>query len=199
MPNWCNNNVKITGSKQGLSVIKKKLDSISVDGKRDMSILFETLVGRSEDITQQEYENGGWYEHNISRYGTKWDVSYEDASPSFDEDEINMSFCTAWSPPIEFIVLLSKKYKVQVTMSYSEPGVDFAGIFTSYDDGTYEDEQYSYIEGLYLIDKEGFWSSIEYEIEYAKESGTDAKEFVSKFDYVSDEDKKAIIDMFEFV
>lgn len=66
-----------------------------------------------------------WYPWSIANWGTKWNA--------YDTDihaEDCLTFTTAWSPPEEAILALSKKYPdTEITLEFSEPGYDFAGTY----------------------------------------------------------------------
>lgn len=84
MPNWCNNSIVINGDKDKIKEIRDILESM--DKTTDETGIFESLVGRDENITEEQYQNGGWYQHNINRYGCKWDVSYDNAVIDGDDE-----------------------------------------------------------------------------------------------------------------
>jgi len=98
MPNWCSNSIVIEGDKDKIKKIKDVL--LSMDKTTTITGIFEALVGRDENITEEEFQKGGWYEHNINRYGCKWDANWDDSNVDTDSDDcITMSPDTAWSPP----------------------------------------------------------------------------------------------------
>jgi hypothetical protein len=103
---------------------------------------------------------------------------------------------TAWSPPIEFGVNLAKKYGVQVDMFYYESGMDFCGKAYINSDGTYTEEDYGYIEGLYHFDADYFWMEIEWYVENAIEQGQSVEEFMEDYEYLPEQDKQELIKMY---
>ena len=120
MPNWCNNWLVVTGENT-----RDIVDKIKPEG-----MLFETLVGG-----KYQGNDEGWYDHNINKYGTKWDVPMNEIDPSIVNDtELSFAFATAWSPPVGFCQMLSKKYGVKVRIEYDESGCDFAG-YAEYNNG----------------------------------------------------------------
>lgn len=152
MPNWCYNNITITGSEKGLNKIKRIVQSLeSVEDK-----LFQSLIGLPEDTDMESYGNQGWYQTNVDWFGTKWDVGTEFVQEMTDT-YIYMSGDTAWSPPINFCIQLSKRYGVEVEMYYEEPGSDFCGKTHIDSQGNYTEEDYSYQEGLYRFDGYDEW------------------------------------------
>lgn len=197
MPNWCSNHIVITGSKTAISKIKKDIESI--ENSQDAT-LFQTLVGIDPSTTQDEYDKGGWYNSNVNYWGTKWDVSVDESNLIFDDQTIHMSPDTAWSPPVGFCTALAKKYKVEVSITYQEPGCDFCGRTLIEKNGDADDECYSFREGLYYLDKESFWYEVESDIEWHKDEDDDKsnEEFVEEtYSFVSDEDKEEILKLFK--
>jgi len=197
MPNWCSNSIVITGDKDKIKKIKDVL--LSMDKTTTESGIFEALVGRDENITEEQYQNGGWYQHNIDRYGCKWDVSLENAVISTDSDDcITMSPETAWSPPKEFCILLAKQYGVDVTLEYSESGCNFAGRGVISPDGVGEEENYEYLEGLYFIDEDYFWMEVQSNLEYefCEFEPRPLEDWLNDFEFVSDSDKQELTELY---
>jgi hypothetical protein len=185
MPNWCSNEITISGD---VTKIVEALESI--ENKQENN-LFKTLI----DVPQEEYEKD-WYNINIKWFGTKWDVSHEECDPQEFDGGLVLTPNTAWSPPIEFGVNLAKKYGVEVEMYYQESGMDFCGKTYIKSDGTYTEEDYDYMEGLYNFDVDYFWVEIESYIEYAKEDGQSVEEFLEYYDYLPNYDKKELTKMY---
>jgi hypothetical protein len=190
MPNWCSNEITITGD---VSEIVKALDSIENKEERNV---FKTLIGLPDGIGQEEYEKD-WYNINLDRFGTKWDISYEDCDPQEFDDELVLTPNTAWSPPTEFCVNLAKKYGVEIEMYYYESGNDFCGKTYINSDGTYREEDYRYVEGLYHFESDYFWLEIRDYVEYAIEEGQPIDEFLEEHTYLNEEDKEEVIKIFK--
>jgi len=148
MPNWCYNNIEILADKKTIKRMSAMLDAAS-NKKKDN--FFESLIGVDEKETTESLEKGGWYNHNIERYGTKWDISYDDIV--VDGDSMTLNTESAWSPPIEGMRILSTMYDVSVKMYYEEPGADYCGRATI-QSGNVHEEDYDYQEGIYQF--EGF-------------------------------------------
>jgi hypothetical protein len=199
MPNWCNNSIVINGDKDKIKQIRDVLETM--DKTTTETGIFEALVGRDENITEEQYQNGGWYNHNINRFGCKWDVSYENAVIDGDDEYITMNPDTAWSPPEGFCRLLAEQYGVDVTLEYSEPGCDFAGKLSVGPDGDYEEEQYDYLEGLYHIDEDDFWMEVQSNLEYEfdEDEPRPLEEWLNDFQFVSDICKGELIELYNEV
>lgn len=185
MPNWCSNTITITGDKENICRIKDMMDTIE---NKSESNLFQTLVGYPDHMTEGEYQEK-WYDTNVTNWGTKWDVSYDDACPQFSEEVIVLSPDTAWSPPIGFGTILAKLYQVDVELFYTEPGCDFCGKTFCNKDGDVNEEDYEYQEGLFYFDQEQFWSEMESQAEYyIGEEEKSLEEFIQIFHYVDKEE-----------
>jgi hypothetical protein len=203
MPNWCLNKIKITGINKNLRRVSKKIKNICKQDDNEIGLM-ESLVGREPTISDEDYFNGGWYDSNMDYWGTKWDVSKNDFVFEATDDCINLEIETAWSPPLEFCKLLSKKYGVIIKLKYYEPGIGFCGKFEIDNEGeilSYNDYQ-NLLEGLYNFDNTMFWEEIEDIIEYniidIVESGEDfivdkEKTYINNFEnFITLEDLKKI-------
>lgn len=187
MPNWCSNNIVITGNSDSLSKIKRVIEENTNRG------LFDSLVGHlPSGMTEEDYQKN-WYDINCERWGCKWDVEidfYWDSEIDFEKDNgfIHLYIDTAWSPCNGFLRLLSEKYGVDVENNYSESGNDFAGVFTIAD-GNESDECYEYLEGLYHIDYDTFISEVEIQLEWMAEDGNTPglEEWIASFEFIDDD------------
>jgi hypothetical protein len=155
----------------------------SIENKSE-SNLFQTLVGYPDHMTEGEYQEK-WYDTNVTNWGTKWDVSYDDSFPQYSDEEIVLSPDTAWSPPIGFGTILAKLYQVDVELYYTEPGCDFCGKTFCDKDGGVNEEDYNYLEGLFIFDQEYFWTEMESQAEYfIGDMEQTLEEFIANFPYV---------------
>jgi hypothetical protein len=190
MPNWCSNYAEITGSKEAIGKIKEAIDSIESGSE---PCVFKTLVGTKPEVSEQDYENGGWYEANYDYWGTKWDVSPDDCNFYFYEEGFTISPETAWSPPIGFYKALANRYGVNVEATYEEQGCDFAGKYIVDKDGNESDECYPYMEGMYRTDFDHFLHEIEYQFDEGEITEESLRE---AFPFVSEEDMEFIIEKY---
>jgi hypothetical protein len=113
MPNWCFN---------WASIRHEDVDKIKqVESAMAENNLFETFAPIGE-----------WDHYKaIEKWGTKWDVnSAYVKSVSSDNRSLDVSFDTAWEPPTEFYEKLTEQGFV-VDATYHEPGMCFAGHYTS--------------------------------------------------------------------
>jgi len=197
MPNWCNNFIEIQGDKKTITKLSRiiKGSNNSDDNSRGV---FAALIGTKPFVTAEDYDKGAWYDANNSWFGTKWDISYDEHSFTFEDESISIQCETAWSPPIPFLATLCEMYGVSGVITYEEGGCDFAGRTTIDNEGNIvEEEDYTYNEGLYVLDNESFWMNLDSNIEYYADENTPVDEFVSQYDYVSDEDKVEIKKLYE--
>ena len=158
MPNWCYNHIEIKGEPNDI----KKISNIIEKLKKEDDMLFQSLIGLPEGIDSEKY-NEDWYDINVEWFGTKWDVGLEFVQ-EIKEDYILFSGETAWSPPVDFCIELSRIYNVQVEMYFEEGGCDFCGKCWIDSEGGYSEEVYGYHEGIYRF--EGFqdWYEREWEL-----------------------------------
>ena len=198
MPNWCSNYVVINGEPKKIAKIKRIIEEVQANTPD--AGLFETLIGKKPGLTQEELDNGGWYEANTSYYGTKWDVSVNEIYhnlQSFD-DCITFTCDTAWAPPIAFLGHFCKMYGLMGEIQYEEPGCDFAGKTTIDEEGNIlQEDDYTYDEGIYVLQNDYFWENLESNMDYYSQENITPEEFVSRYSFATDEDKAEIKKMYE--
>jgi hypothetical protein len=189
MPNWCNNNITISGDEGTIRTLTAVLKGLTPQDD-----VFKSLIGLPTHMTDGDY-NEKWYDTNIEWFGTKWDISYEEHAFNFDKNEITFYCETAWSPPIPFMENLCKMYKVGGNLFYSEGGIGFAGETTfTWVDGELDvyDDECGYLEGIYKYSKEEFWSEVDSRVDSILDEDQSLEDFLSEFQFVSDEDKKEL-------
>ena len=148
MPNWCNNRVTVfsddTESVKKIKEIFESKDSVfgkiiqEPDWKRlpNEKGQFPTVkqhLGKDGQVMFETHEfpdgknDDRWYHWNIQNWGTKWDASNVDIAYS-DENQIEVTFDTAWSPPEPICNRLREMFDdIHVSWFYDEPGMEFAG------------------------------------------------------------------------
>jgi len=170
MPNWCSSYLMISGDARSIAKIKMKVDAMKKNVRDENyeivergDLLFETLIGlglAEAGLTRKEYDDEKWYDHNCSRFGTKWDIHdeyYEVLDDDDDPNMLTMSLTTAWSPPIPFAVQLSAKYGVYIRMESEEENY----YVTQIEKGEIISfNEYGYEEGTYQVDPDHFWESV---------------------------------------
>ena len=171
MPNWCYNNISVSGSPKKIGRINAVIDILknSTDEEKK-NHLFKSLIGLPERTDLEEYNDQGWYATNVDWFGTKWDVGLDFVAHQ-DTDHIELAGETAWSPPINFCIELAKQYGVEIEMYYEEPGCDFCGKTWIDSNGDHNEEDYGYQEGIYRFEgfnewyEREFYSSMEWMVE----------------------------------
>lgn len=151
MPNWCYNHIVVKGEPNDIKKISNIIENLK---EEEDEILFQSLIGLPEGIDIEKY-NDDWYDINVNWFGTKWDVEF-DFVKEIKKDYILFSGHTAWTPPVNFCVELSKLYNVQVEMYFEEPGAGFCGKCWIDSEANCYEEDYDYQEGIYRFN--GFQS-----------------------------------------
>jgi len=156
MPNWCDNQITITGPNSVIDQIEKIVkEEKDTDGLLNF---FHPMPKQLEDTTSpsssadkpQPMVEGFdcWYDWRCENWGTKWEVcefygvDRQHLNDSLDESTISFGFSSAWSPPINayqtFIMNMSEKnLDVSVKAYYYEGGCDFMGCWDNGDDDCY--------------------------------------------------------------
>ena len=190
MPNWCNNNITISGDEGTIRTLTAVLKSLKTDDEEQRSDVFKSLIGLPQHMSDGDYKEK-WYDTNIGWFGTKWDISYDEHAFTFTKNEISFFCETAWSPPIPFLQHLCEMYKVNANLFYSEGGVGFSGETTfTWNDGELDvyDDECGYLEGIYKYSREEFWSEVESRVDSILDEELSLEDFISEFDFVSEED-----------
>ena len=144
MPNWCSNDLTITGPKvsiQGLMTLVKL-----VDGEFDFNGAIpypsewaladaESASARDKgDWTVKDGFNNGGYDWCIEKWGTKWnasDVGWQDPvdlQRPKGHQRLEVTFETAWAPPEPVIKALGEKFPdLKFKLRYYEGGMGYQG------------------------------------------------------------------------
>tara|TARA_R100001510_G_C7648608_1_gene205974 strand:- start:1044 stop:1526 length:483 start_codon:yes stop_codon:yes gene_type:complete len=152
MPNWCSNEVCITGDAKDIKKIEKLLkskESIFDFNKIAPEPDWKNIPNEDGELPYLEtdgqfigfykFKSTGkqddrWYEWRLSNWGTKWgvgDVHYE-----HEEDVLRYDFDTAWSPPQGIYKKLNEMVAdisedIHISWFYREDGMQFAGYLNS--------------------------------------------------------------------
>jgi hypothetical protein len=156
MPNWCTNEVDITGDEATIKQISEivKANPQGIFQMNDFIPMPEEL---RETTAPQDKPN--WYDWAIANWGTKWDLG-EEARVSFGSSSIGIGYDTAWGPNCEFWTAFSEKYStVQIEHRYYEEGMAFIGE-ASYENGSFDDNCQDITSDMYVragavLDKDG--------------------------------------------
>ena len=178
MPNWCDNNITITGPNSVIDKIEnivKEEENIDLSSKEKGETpgllqfmypmpkeLDETTADGSKNKKMiKKHGYSSWYDWRVENWSTKWDVNefygFERIELGIDESEIHFGFSSAWAPPIgAYENFLNENSNVSIRATYYEPGCDFMGIWDNGEDICYE---VSTIAPKGSTDK--FWTSAE--------------------------------------
>lgn len=127
MPNYCDNMVTLRHED------KSKVDALEVE----LSKKTEDHRFNGEFFNHLRPNPTGEWEYNwsIENWGSKWDAGIIDFERR-DDNEIWVSFDSAWSPPIALYEYLVE-HGWEVDAIYYEPGMGFGGLFTTEDGDDY--------------------------------------------------------------
>lgn len=132
MPNWCNNNISISGP---TDTIKQLWEAANQEG--EAGGLLNAMVPMPERLRDTVKGSNGdadnWYDWSVSNWGTKWDVSTEGLEFTDNGDGtalIEGWFDSAWAPPIGAYEKFSEQNnECHIEASYHEGGMDFGGFW----------------------------------------------------------------------
>ena len=108
MPNWCQNNVTIEGD-------TTELEKLLPVYQGEKIFTFNSILPIPENLKEN------WYDWNRENWGTKWDL--DDGED--DRDEVTffsdeMTFQTAWCPPMKLLLYISEKYNLTIYISATD-------------------------------------------------------------------------------
>lgn len=146
MPNWCSNTLTITHPDPAMiqravkAFAEGKFLNEFVPVPEDLHIVAGT-VGSSdspeqqdliaqEEVNRAKYGYTNWYDFCVNEWGTKWDVGDEDGINEVTENSLTVYFDSAWAPPCGAYEKISD-LGFDVKAMYYEPGMCFAGIWTT--------------------------------------------------------------------
>lgn len=145
MPNWSSNNLTVKADPKNPEAISQLADFMNkLNAAKDSKL---GIFTQFFPCPQELYDNPGngfdtWYAWHVANWGTKWDVFHSDITFFEDNDNANvqMTFDTAWSPPLVFAKEVSLLYPLlSFRVAYSEGGMGFAG-YTDFAEGEIVDE-----------------------------------------------------------
>ena len=151
MPNWCENRVRLSDNgdnSEQFDRLCKLLDGPDPfnaifpmpdfknipNDKGELPILEQHKNDKGEIVWETyNFPDGKnddrWYHWCIENWGTKWDCS-ELCVEYLDDDQLELTFSTAWSPPEGIIEKLREKYPdLSFSCFYDEPGMEVAGYY----------------------------------------------------------------------
>ena len=150
MPNWCDNQITITGP----SSVIDKIEKIVKEEKDGNGLLnfFHPMPKELDGTTSpsssakkpqpmiEGFDN--WYDWRCENWSTKWDVN-EFYGVDRQGDTISFGFSSAWSPPIgAYEKFLDKNDDCSLKAYYYEGGCDFMGEWDNGVDDCYAPSDY---------------------------------------------------------
>ena len=133
MPNWCNNSITITGNTETIKTLWEE----AIQDADDETGLLNAIHPMPKELheTTSPSEEPNWYNWRVENWGTKWEVSSEGLEFTDNGDgtaTISGWFDSAWAPPIGVYERFAEQFDSCVLeASYYEPGMDFAGFWSS--------------------------------------------------------------------
>ena len=192
MPNWCDNQITITGPNKIIDKIEKIVAEEGSEG--NLLQYFYPMPKGLRDITadgskdkemMKKYGYSNWYDWAVENWSTKWDVnefhSIKRIELGIDESEISFGFDSAWAPPTgAYEHFINENSNVTIRATYFEGGCDFMGIWENDDDACWtisdtapkgsKDKFWKTSEGKELDDLYGITESMaEYEADQEEE------------------------------
>ena len=135
MPNWCTNNVTLSGERvpellkdlqAPLRLIKQEpgnweiVESADGEEQKPYSYFFYRL----KHVLPNEWVPG--YMSNIEHIGSKWGVCDPTVTPE-EDNHVHIHFSSAWGPCVRGFLRIAKHYKLDMEYDYEECGNDISG------------------------------------------------------------------------
>jgi len=164
MPNWCNNNITITGPNKIINKIEKIVSEEGSEGNLLQyfypmpKALEDTTAPLPNNATKEEknkaranrirYGYDNWYDWRCENWSTKWDINdfygVRVIEIGDDESEISFGFDSAWAPPIgAYDKFLEDNSNCSLKAYYHEGGCDFMGEWNNGIDDCYQPSDYN--------------------------------------------------------
>ena len=166
MPNWCDNQITITGPNSVIDKIEKIVNDESNNAENGLLQFFhpmpkalkDTVAGPEPKTKKEklekarlnvEYGASNWYDWRCTNWGTKWEVcefygvDRQHLNDSLDESTISFAFSSAWAPPIgAYEQFLADNENCSLKAYYYEGGCDFMGEWDNGSDDCYAPSDY---------------------------------------------------------
>jgi hypothetical protein len=165
MPNWCDNQVTITGPNSVIDKIEKIVKEESNNAENGLLQFFhpmpkalkDTVAGPEPKTKKEklekarlnvEYGASNWYDWRCTNWGTKWELCEfygvdKQADALIGDSTISFAFSSAWSPPIgAYEQFLADNKDCSLKAYYYEGGCDFMGLWEDGVDDCYAPSDY---------------------------------------------------------
>ena len=160
MPNWCDNQLSITGPNSVIDKIEKIVKAEDTHENTGLLHFFHPMPKELEGTTSpsssakkpqpmvEGFDN--WYDWRVENWGTKWELcefygvdrQYH-SEQSEGESTISFGFSSAWAPPIgAYEKFLENNSDCSVRAFYYEGGCDFMGEWNDGVDDCYAPSDY---------------------------------------------------------
>ncbi len=137
MPNWCTNSLLVStntevSKKEAIKQLAEFKEKAKLKEKdSDIALSMNELYPMPKELENTkagfESDKPNWYDWRCEHWGTKWDIN---GYLEYDEEDIlEYSFDSAWSPPTGFIEKVSKDFPLlRFRLKYEEEGNGFLGV-----------------------------------------------------------------------
>jgi hypothetical protein len=139
MPNWCTNELIVSGKAKDLAVFKAQAHRPGGDNVAELGFCIsrfipipEELVGTRSPVVKpnpkltKKYGADNWYDWCCNNWGTKWDVEGQEAGVS--KGKLGYTFDSAWAPPSQAIERISEMYlTLKFVLHFVGEGNEFSG------------------------------------------------------------------------
>ena len=208
MPNWCDNQVTITGPNSVIDKIEKiTKEEDGVTDSSDPKGLLQFMHPMPAELRDTEADGStdkamiektgysDWYNWAVDNWGTKWEVcefygvDRQHLNDSLDESTITFGFSSAWGPPLgAYDQFLADNENCSLIGRYYEGGCDFMGVWDNGDDRCYSCSEdgpksdspfYDHGDGKEIDDYFGITETLaDYEAEQETEAEQKVRELV---------------------
>ena len=181
MPNWCDNQITITGPSSVIDKIEKIVNEESNNAENGLlqffhpmpKALLETEAGPTAKTKAEkderkarklEFGAENWYDWRVNNWGTKWEVNEfygvdKQADALIGHSTISFAFSSAWSPPIgAYEKFLENNPDCFIRAYYYEGGCDFMGLWEDGVDDCYAPSDYKSTDDFW---KDGIGSTLD--------------------------------------
>ena len=157
MPNWCDNQITITGPNSVIDkiekIVKEEKDAgglLNFFHPMPKELRDTTADGKTDKKLMKKYGYSDWYGWACDNWSTKWDISefygvdrQYLTEQSEGESTISFAFSSAWAPPIgAYEYFLAKNEDCSLKAYYYEGGCDFMGEWDNGADDCYQPSDY---------------------------------------------------------
>ena len=136
MPNWCYNSITVKhANPEMIRRFGDAKDGVLQEFFPCPKELRDGVSPAPDDIAEANLEKYGakdWYDWQVENWGVKWDISLDNTFITDNDTCLTATFDSAWCPPIAAYEKLSDMgFKIEAV--YNEPGMSFAGEYTTHD------------------------------------------------------------------